>query len=152
VDFKTHPDFDRDVRSSFGRQKLMKLFEATLTRVAPGQVEIRMPFKAELTQHHGYLHAAVVTALVDNACGFAAMTISSPGVEILTVEYKVNFLAPAVGDLLVGRGTVKKPGKTFIVCSGEAVMIQEGQERPIATMLATMFRVAQKTLDSNTTG
>jgi hypothetical protein len=77
--FETHSEFEREVRASFGRQKLMKLFGATLARVEPGTVEISMPFNAEFTQHHGYLHAAVVTALTDNACGFAAMTISRHG-------------------------------------------------------------------------
>jgi uncharacterized protein (TIGR00369 family) len=137
--FETHSEFERDVRASFGRQKLMKLYGATLSRVELGTVEITMPFNEELTQHHGYLHAAVVTALVDNACGFAAMTISPAGMEMLTVEYKVNFLAPARGEILIARGTVKKPGKTFIVCTGEAAMIQDGKERHVATMLATMF-------------
>jgi uncharacterized protein (TIGR00369 family) len=142
--FETHSEFERDVRSSFGRQKLMKLYGASLVHVAPGTVEIAMPFNEELTQHHGYLHAAVVTALVDNACGFAAMTISPAGMEILTVEYKVNFLAPASGEKLIARGTVKKPGKTFIICTGEAVMIEDGKERHVATMLATMFPVASR--------
>lgn len=140
-DFETHSNFERDVRSSFGRQKLMKLYGATLSRVTPGTVEIQMPFNDELTQHHGYLHAAVVTALVDNACGFAAMTISPAGMEILTVEYKVNFLAPAMGENLIARGAVKKAGKTFIICAGEAMMIQDGKERHVATMLATLFPV-----------
>jgi uncharacterized protein (TIGR00369 family) len=142
--FATHSEFERDVRSSFGRQKLMKLYGATLARVEPGTVEITMPFSEQLTQHHGYLHAAVVTALVDNACGFAAMTISPAGMEILTVEYKVNFLAPARGEKLIARGTIKKSGKTFIICTGEAVMIQDGKECHVATMLATMFPAAPR--------
>jgi len=144
-DFQTHSEFERDVRASFGRQKLMKLYGATLARVEPGTVEITMPFNEELTQHHGYLHAAVVTALVDNACGFAAMTISPAGMEILTVEYKVNFLAPAKGERLMVHGQVKKAGRTFIICTGEAVMIHDGKERHVATMLATMFPVASQT-------
>ena len=142
--FETYAEFERDVRSSFGRQKLMKLYGATLARVEPGTAEITMPFNPELTQHHGYLHGAVVTALVDNACGFAAMTISPAGMEMLTVEYKVNFLAPAVGEILIARGTVKKPGKTFIICTGEAVMMHNGKERHVATMLATMFPAAPR--------
>jgi uncharacterized protein (TIGR00369 family) len=103
-----------------------------------------MPFRADLTQHHGYLHAAVVTALVDNACGFAAMTIIPAGMEILTVEYKVNFLAPAQGETLIARGTVKKAGKTFVICTGEAMMICDGKERHVATMLTTMFPAKAK--------
>jgi uncharacterized protein (TIGR00369 family) len=138
-DFEAHPEFERYVRSGFERQNLMRLYGATIVRIVPGAVEIQMPFRADLTQHHGYLHAAVVTALVDNACGFAAMTIIPAGMEILTVEYKVNFLAPAKGETLIARGSVIKPGRTFIICSGEAVMIGDGKERHVATMLATMF-------------
>jgi len=112
------------VRASFARQTLMTLFGASLTRIVPGTVEIEMPFRADLTQHHGYLHAAVVTALMDNACGFAAMTVSPAGTEILTVEYKVTFLAPAMGQTLIARGSVKKKGKTFTIGTGEAVMVR----------------------------
>jgi uncharacterized protein (TIGR00369 family) len=120
----------------------MGLFGASLTRIAPGAVEIEMPFRADLTQHHGYLHAAVVTALMENACGFAAMTVSPAGTEMLTVEYKVNFLAPAMGQTLIARGTVKKKGKTFTICTGEALMVREGKEQSVAMMVATMFAVA----------
>jgi uncharacterized protein (TIGR00369 family) len=143
--FETHSEFEREVRASFGKQRLMNLFNATLSGVEPGAVEISMPFNEEFTQHHGYLHAAVVTALTDNACGFAAMTISPSGMEILTVEYKVSFLAPASGEILIARGAVKKAGKTFIVCSGDAMMIHHGKERHVATMLATMFPVGPRT-------
>jgi uncharacterized protein (TIGR00369 family) len=138
---ETHPEFEGDVRASFARQKLMGLFGASLTRIAPGMIEIQMPFRADLTQHHGYLHAAVVTALIDNACGFAAMTVAPPGMEILTVEYKVNFLAPAMGEILIARGTVKKKGKTFTICTGEAMMVRDGKESNVAMMVATMFAV-----------
>ena len=138
-DFEKNPEFERDVRSSFGRQKLMKLYGATLTHVESGAVEIQMPFNEELTQQHGYLHAAVVTALVDSACGYAALTMCPAGVEILTVEYKVNFLAPAMGQTVIAKGMVKKEGKTLIVTTGEATMIDDGKERHIATMLATMI-------------
>ena len=119
----------------------MLLYGAALSKVAPGIVEIRMPFRDDLTQHHGYLHGAVVTALIDNACGFAAMTISPAGMEMLTVEYKVNFLAPAIGESIIARGAVKKAGRTFTICTGEGFMVRDGEERHVATMLATMFPV-----------
>jgi uncharacterized protein (TIGR00369 family) len=102
-----------------------------------------MPFNDKLTQQHGYLHAAVVTALMDNACGYAAMTICPAGLDVLTVEYKVNFLAPARGEVVIATGTVKKAGKTLVITTGEALMIHDGKERPVATMLATMFPVAR---------
>ncbi len=78
---------------------------------------------------------------MDNACGFAAMTVSPVGTEILTVEYKVNFLAPAMGEALIARGTVKKKGRTFTICTGEAVMVRDGKEHSVAMMIATMFAV-----------
>ena len=141
-DFEARPNFEQDVRASFTRQTLMGLFGASLTSITPGTVEIQMPFRIDLTQHHGYLHAAVVTALMDNACGFAAMTVSPAGTEMLTVEYKVNFLAPAMGQMLIARGSVKKKGKTFTICTGDAVMVRDGKEHSVAMMVATMFPVA----------
>jgi len=141
-DFEARPNFEQDVRASFTRQTLMGLFGASLKSITPGSVEIQMPFRVDLTQHHGYLHAAVVTALMDNACGFAAMTVSPAGTEMLTVEYKVNFLAPAMGQMLIARGSVKKKGKTFTICTGEAVMVRDGKEYSVAMMVATMFAVA----------
>jgi len=141
-DFEARPNFEQDVRASFTRQTLMGLFGASLTSITPGTVEIQMPFRIDLTQHHGYLHAAVVTALMDNAGGFAAMTVSPAGTEMLTVEYKVNFLAPAMGQMLIARGSVKKKGKTFTICTGEAVMVRDGKEYSVAMMVATMFAVA----------
>jgi len=103
-----------------------------------------MPFREDLTQHHGYLHAAVVTALVDNACGFAAMSVAAPGVEMLTVEYKVNFLAPAIGEILIARGVVKKRGKTFTICTSEAFMVRDGKEQSVAMMTSTIVGVVAK--------
>ena len=141
-DFEARPNFEQDVRASFTRQTLMGLFGASLKSITPGSVEIQMPFRVDLTQHHGYLHAAVVTALMDNAGGFAAMTVSPAGTEMLTVEYKVNFLAPAMGQMLIARGSVKKKGKTFTICTGEAVMVRDGKEYSVAMMVATMFAVA----------
>ena len=139
--FEARPEFERDVRSSFARQKLMDLCGASLTKIVPGTVEIQMPSRA-LTQHHAYLHAAVVTAFIDNASGFAAMTVSLAGTEILTVEYKVNFLASAIGEILIVRGTVRKKGRTFTICTGDAVMVRDGKEQSAAMMVATMHPVA----------
>lgn len=142
--FEVHGEFEREVRESFARQSFMGLLGASLTQVGPGAVEIRMPFRADLTQHHGYLHAAVVTALVDNACGFAAMTVSPAGMEMLTVEYKVNFLAPAIGDTLVARGSVKKRGRTLIICTGEGFMVREGKEQSVAVIVSTVMPVGAR--------
>jgi uncharacterized protein (TIGR00369 family) len=135
------PDFAARVRASFDRQRLMRAIGAEVVRVAPGEVEIGLPFRDDLTQQHGYLHAGILTALVDTACGYAALTLMPPDAGVLTVEYKVNFLAPAVGEEARARGRVTRAGRTLTVCSGEVLMRADGEEQVVATMLATMMAV-----------
>ncbi|MDQ6659342.1 MAG: PaaI family thioesterase [Chloroflexota bacterium] len=135
----SNADFVQTVRTSFDKQGLMHLFGATLDVVQPGQVSITMPFNGGLTQQHGFFHAGAVTSIVDSACGYAALTLLPAGSEVLTIEYKVNFLAPASGEYLVARGRVLKPGRTVTVCLGEVVAVKDGNEKLCATMLATMI-------------
>ena len=135
------PDFETRVRQSFSRQKIMDTFGATLTKVAPGEVEIELPFRPELTQQHGFLHAGVVTAIVDSACGYAAYTLMPADSEVLTIEYKVNLLSPARGERMIARGRVTKPGRTVTVCAGDVFTLADGKEKLIATMLATMISI-----------
>jgi uncharacterized protein (TIGR00369 family) len=139
------PAFDARVRASFHRQKFMDVIGAVLTRVAPGDVEIELPFREDLTQQHGYTHGGIVTAIADSACGYAALSLTPAGTEVLTVEYKVNFLAPAHGSRLVARGRVLRPGRTVSVCAGEVVVVDAHLEVPVATMLATMIRTGTRT-------
>jgi uncharacterized protein (TIGR00369 family) len=110
---------------------------ATLGRVAPGVVEIEVPFSAGVSQQHGFFHGGVMGAIADSACGYAAMTLTPAGAEVLTVEYKVNFLSPGRGERLVARGRVTRPGRTLTVCAGDVVAVSGGDERLVATMLAT---------------
>ena len=147
-----HAEFETTVRRSFARQGLMGLLGATMTRVSPGGVEIEIRPRDDLTQQQGYVHGAVVTAIVDSACGFAALTLMPAGTEVLTVEYKVNFLAPAHGTRLIARGRVVRPGRTVTVCSGEVVAVRDGNEAPIAAMLATMIRSDPRTLEPSDAG
>ena len=136
------PDFAARVRANFARQGLMATLGADLVDVGPGAVTITLPFRADLTQQHGYLHAGAVTAIVDSACGYAALSLMPAGVEVLTVEYKVNFLAPAAGQMFVARGRVTKPGRTLTVCTGDVVAVgSDGGERHVATMLTTMMAI-----------
>jgi uncharacterized protein (TIGR00369 family) len=135
-----NPQFETTVRRSFAQQGLMVSLGATMTRVSPGSVEIEIRSPDDLTQQHGYLHGGIVTAIADSACGYAALTLMPAGAEVLTVEYKVNFLAPAQGMRLVARGRVVRPGRTVSVCSGEVVAVSDGNEVPVAAMLATMIR------------
>jgi uncharacterized protein (TIGR00369 family) len=135
------PDFERRIRTSFARQGLNTAIGATLGRVSAGGVEIEVPFSESVSQQHGFFHGGVMGAIGDSACGYAAMTLTPPGTEVLTIEYKVNFLSPGQGDRLVARGRVTKPGRTVTVCSGDVFAVSEGVERLVATMLVTMMTV-----------
>jgi uncharacterized protein (TIGR00369 family) len=135
------PGFESKVRESFARQQFMKTIGAELVRVAPGEVDIELGADPRLTQQHGFLHAGVVAAAVDSACGYAALTLMEEEADVLTVELKINLLAPATGPLLVARGRVLRPGKTLTVCTGEAVAVADGAETTVATLLTTMMAV-----------
>lgn len=135
--------FERRVRSSFARQTLMETIEARLVKVLPGEVEIQIPFRADLAQQNGFMHAGIVTSIVDTACGYAALSLMPASVDVLTVEYKVNFVSPATGHTLIGRGKVIRPGRTLTVCAGDVVAVSDQGERLVATMLATMMAIGQ---------
>ncbi|HET9110310.1 MAG TPA: PaaI family thioesterase [Ktedonobacterales bacterium] len=135
------PAFEQRVRESFARQRVMETMGASLLRVAPGEVDIELPFREELTQQHGFLHAGVVTTIVDSACGYAALSLMPPGVGVLTIEFKLNLLAPASGERMIARGRVMKPGRTITVSSGDVYAVQGGQEKLVATMLATIMTI-----------
>lgn len=132
-------DFESRIRDSFGRQRAMLTIGARLERISPGEVRITLPFSPALTQQHGYLHAGIVGLIADSACGYAAYTLMPADSEVLTVEYKINFLAPAKGKTFVATGRVVKPGRTLTVCSGE-VWAHTGSKRTfVAAMQATMI-------------
>ena len=133
------PDFEAKVRESFGKQTAMQTLGAVINRVAPGEVEIEMPYRADLAQQHGFIHGGIVTAIVDSACGYAAFSLSAPETAVLTVEYKVNFVAPAKGNLLLARGEVVRPGATITVCKGDVLAYDDGEEKLVASMLTTMM-------------
>ncbi len=135
------PGFEARVRASFARLPLMKTIGASLGRVSPGDVEIELPFREDLTQHHGFMAAAVLTAIADVACGYAAMSLMPADLTVLTVEYKVSFLSPARGDRLIARGRVTKPGRVLTVCAAEVASLTDGTEKPVVAMLATMIAV-----------
>jgi len=136
-----YPGFEAKVRDSFARQQFMATIGANLAVVAAGEVEIRLRPDPRLTQQHGFLHAGVVIAAVDSACGYSALTLMEEAAEVLTVELKVNLLAPAAGDSLVARGSVLRAGRTLTICSGEAVAEADGVETTVATLLTTMMAV-----------
>jgi uncharacterized protein (TIGR00369 family) len=136
-----YPGFESKVRESFAQQQFMATIGAELVRVAPGEVDVRLRPDPRLTQQHGFLHAGVGVAVVDSACGYAALTLMEEAVEVLTVELKVNLLARATGESLLARGRVLWPRRTLTVCSGEAAAVAEGTETTVATLLTTMITV-----------
>lgn len=136
-----NPGYEDLVRSSFSQQGLMALYGAELTRVEPGSVDIEVPFRSDLTQQQGFFHGGVTTAVLDTACGYAALTLMPAGSEVLTVEFKINLFAPARGDKLVARGRVVRSGRTITVCHGDCYAVTHGGEVHCATMTATMMRV-----------
>ncbi|HIM61858.1 MAG TPA: PaaI family thioesterase [Dehalococcoidia bacterium] len=138
------PDFETRVRDSFSRQAAMHTLGAVLGRVAPGEVEIEMPYRADLAQQHGYMHGGIITAILDSACGYAALSLSATDTAVLTVEYKVNFIAPAKGERFVARGEVLRPGATVTVCKGDVVAIEDGEEKLVTTMLTTLMFLADR--------
>jgi len=117
----------------------MMLLGATLERVEAGAVDISVGYRPDLTQQHGYLHAAVATAIADSACGYAALTLTPAGCEVLSVEFKVNLLRPAAGERFVAQGQVLKPGRTLSVVRGDVLALTDDRSTLIATMLATMI-------------
>lgn len=135
-------NYVEEIEQGFARQTVMEKIGAYLIRVEPGQVEIGLNFREDLTQQHGYLHAGIVTTIVDSACGFAAYSLMPPDSEVLTVEYKVNLVNPAKGERFIAIGRVIKPGRTLTVCSGEVIAMEGGEKRIIAMMQTTMIRLS----------
>ncbi len=133
------PDFETRVRASFSRQKLMIAIGAELTKVSPGEVEISLPYRDDLTQQHGFIHAGIIATIADTACGYAAFSLMPADAAVLTIEYKINLMSPAVGERFLARGRVIRPGKTLSVCAGEVMAHQQGKGKTVATMLATMM-------------
>ena len=137
-----NPLYEQRVRDSFALQGVMHHMGAQLGLIAPGAVDIELAWAKELTQQHGFLHAGVVSAALDSACGYAAFTLMEPDAEVLTIEFKINLLAPAQGERFRMEGRVLKPGRTITVCEGRAYALQDGSEKLIATMGCTLMAIA----------
>lgn len=138
----TFPTYDTEaaVRDSLGRQSFMRLLGAGATVVEPGHVVIEVPYREDLCQQNGLLHAGVLTSVADSACGYAALTLMPEGSDVLSVEFKVNLLAPGVGDLFRADARVVRAGRTLTVCQAEVVAVRDGRaDVPVAVMQATMI-------------
>jgi uncharacterized protein (TIGR00369 family) len=139
-----NPSFAEDVTRNFAQQPIMHLFGARLSLVEPGVVEITLPYRADLTQQHGYLHAGVVTTIADSACGYAAFTLMPEGSNVLSVEFKVNLLRPAQGKEFVARAEVIKAGRTLSVVRADVFALRGDETELVATMQGTMICVGKK--------
>ena len=134
-----NPAFAEEVRKSFAQQSIMQLIGAELTRIEPGVVEISLPYRRDLTQQDGYLHAGILTTIADSSAGYAAYSLMPAGSRVLSVEFKVNLLRPAQGERFVARAEVIKPGRTLTVVGADVFGIQGPERTLVATLLGTMF-------------
>lgn len=132
------------LRGSFAKQGLMQLFGASITRIAPGQVEINLAPKPELSQQHGFVHGGALTAIADSAAGYAALSLMPANRGVLTTEMKINFLAPAAGDLIIARGKVLKAGRTLSLVQTEIFAVIADQEKLIAFLTATFMTIKNR--------
>src|SRR5574340_1269454 len=138
--FEAHdPLYAEKVRSSFARQKMMDFIGAKLTQVRPGYCEIRLPYRPDITQQHGYFHGGVIGVLADNAGGYAGYSLMPADASVLTVEYKLNILAPGDGDLLIAQGHVMKSGRMLVITRAEVYAERNGRRVHCAAMQQTLM-------------
>jgi len=139
-----NPDYATRVRTSFARQRAMRLIGARLIELGPGYCAIELPCHEGLSQQHGYVHAGIVGAIVDSAGGYAGFTLFPADASVLTVEYKLNLIAPAAGERLVAEGHVVKPGRTLVITRGEVYAEAGGNRTLCAVMQQTLIVLAGK--------
>jgi uncharacterized protein (TIGR00369 family) len=135
----SNPDFRRAATAVFDAQPVMRTLGISIARLEAGEAELAMGYSAAFAQQNGFVHAGIITAGLDNACGIAAYTLMAPGTAILTVEFKTNLLAPAKGERFLFRAEVIKPGRTLTVCEARAYAIDEGRENLVAIMTGTLM-------------
>lgn len=134
-------DFGKRVAESFRSQGLMATLGAALVSVTEGEVQITLPFSTKLSQQHGYLHAGAITSIVDSACGYAALTKAPPECEVVTAEFKINLMRPAIGERFLAIGRVVSSGKLLTVCTGEVRAYSGPESKVVALMQATIVNV-----------
>jgi uncharacterized protein (TIGR00369 family) len=139
-----NPDYRKVATETFDRQQAMQTLGISIARLEPGEVDLSMPYSTAFTQQNGFVHAGIITAGLDNACGIAAFTLMPAGSDILTVEFKTNLLAPAKGERFYFRAHVVKPGRTLTVCEAQAFAETDGIESLIATMTGTLMALPRR--------
>lgn len=151
ADLRNPQALDR-MRADFDKQGIMATLGITVAKVEAGRVTLSLPFRADLTQHHGFMHAGVLTTAMDSAAGFAAFTLMDAGAEVLTAEFKASFLSPARGQQFRIVGEVLKPGRTLTFAEARAYAVDDGQDKLIATLTATMMAVRNPSLTTGSGG
>jgi uncharacterized protein (TIGR00369 family) len=144
ADMTIDPGLVARIEASFGKQAFMTTLGARLVRVAPGEVEIAMPVSPHLCQQHGFVHAGAVSTIADSAAGYAALTTMPAGNGVLTVEFKINLLAPATGDELLAKGRVVKAGRTLTLAMAEVFAVAGGTPKLCAMLTATLMTIAAR--------
>jgi uncharacterized protein (TIGR00369 family) len=139
-----NPDYRAIATDTFNRQRAMRTLGISIARLEPGEVDLSMAYSPDFSQQNGFVHAGIITAGLDNACGIAAFTLMPAGSDILTVEFKTNLLAPARGERFAFRATVVKPGRTLTFCEGRAYADHDGVETLIATMTGTLMALPRR--------
>ena len=142
-----NPEFRTIAADTFARQLAMRTIGISIARLEPGEVDLAMDYSVALTQQNGFVHAGIITAGLDTACGIAAFTLMAAGSDILTVEFKTNLLAPASGERFLFRAMVVKPGRTLTFCEARAFALRDGREHLIATMTGTLMAMARREPD-----
>lgn len=134
-----NPDYKNRVGDSFDQQTVMQLIGARLAAVKPGQVEIELPYRQDLTQQDDFLHAGISSTIMDSACGYAAFSLMPPEARVLTIEFKINLLAPASGDHFLAVGKVRKAGRSVFVAESELYAGSGDDDKLVATMVGTLM-------------
>lgn len=134
-----NPDYVTAVRESFARQTLMKTLGAAIADVRPGAVDIALPYADHIGQQNGFVHAGAVSAIADSSCGYAAFSLAPAGYDVLTVEFKINLLNPARGQLFTAQGRVLKHGRSLTICESRVITHKANEEVIVAVMLASII-------------
>ncbi|MCZ6488813.1 MAG: PaaI family thioesterase [Gammaproteobacteria bacterium] len=137
-----YPDYVARVEKSFSDQAVMKTIGASIEAISPGKIEIEFPYQSNLTQQNGFIHAGIVSTVLDSACGYAAFSLMPLDVSVLTIEFKINLLSPATGDRFRGYGKVKKAGRTISVAEAELYAFSDQGKKLVATMVGTLMAVS----------
>ena len=139
--FKPSAGYKEKIIESFNRQGMMKTINASILAIRPGEIELEFPYQSNLTQQHGFIHAGIVSTVLDTACGYAAFSLMPENAAVLTIEFKVNLLSPAKGERFRAVGKVKKPGRNITVTEGKLFSHVEGGQKLVATMVCTIMSV-----------